>query len=111
MSQETFERPYITFFNKQFIGQEDEGTVVVLDKFETLNLNPYVVVVEDKSIINIYSLVDPDRHYLFKIEECKRLYISSPFRIPSVRQHCQRKHPNEQREILPPSGVHVFDPE
>ena len=76
MSQETFERPYIIFFNKQFIGQEDKGTVVVLDKFETLNLNPYVVVVEDKSIINIYSLVDPDRHYLFKIEECKRLTVS-----------------------------------
>ena len=76
MSQETFERPYITFLNKQFIGQEDEGTIVVLHKFETLNLNPYVVVVEDKSIINIYSLIEPDRHYLFKIEECKRLPFS-----------------------------------
>jgi hypothetical protein len=85
MSQETFERPYITFFNKQFIGQEDEGTVVVLHKFETLNLNPYVVVVEDKSIINIYSLVEPDRHYLFKIEECKRFPFSQSFRIPSIR--------------------------
>jgi hypothetical protein len=82
MSQETFERPYITFFNKQFIGQEDEGTVVVLHKFETLNLNPYVVIVEDKSIINIYSLVEPDRHYLFKIEECKRFSFSQSFRIP-----------------------------
>jgi hypothetical protein len=47
--------------------------VVVLDKFETLNLNPYVVIVEDKSIINIYSFVDPNRHYLFKTEECKWL--------------------------------------
>lgn len=73
MSQETFERPYITFFNKVMLNK---GTIVVLDKFETLNLNPYVIVVEDKSIINIYSFVDPDRHYLFKIEECKRLPYS-----------------------------------
>ena len=42
-----------------------------MDKYETMNLNPYVVVVEDKSIINIYSLIEPDRHYFFKIDECK----------------------------------------
>jgi hypothetical protein len=70
MSQEIFERPYITFLNK---NQSIRGSnVVVLDKYETLNLNPYVIVVEDKSIINIYSFIDPDRHYLFKIEECKQ---------------------------------------
>jgi hypothetical protein len=50
--------------------------IVVLDKYKTLNLNPYVVVVEDNSIINIYSFIEPDRHYLFKLEECKLLIYS-----------------------------------
>ena len=44
LSQETYERPYITFFNKK---EPNKGTVVVLNKLETLNVNPYVVVVED----------------------------------------------------------------
>jgi hypothetical protein len=84
--------------------------IVVLDKYKTLNLNPYVVVVEDNSIINIYSFIEPDRHYLFKLEECKLLFYFIIFRIPSIRRYCQRKHPNEKLEILPPSGLHVFDP-
>jgi hypothetical protein len=93
MSQETFERPYITFFNKL---QHNKSTVVVLDKYETLNLNPYFLVVEDKSILNIYSFVEPERHYMFKIEECKWFLFLLYFRIPSIRRGCQRKHPVEQ---------------
>jgi len=37
--------------------------VVVLDKYETLNINPYIIVMEDKSMLNIYSMLEPDRHY------------------------------------------------
>lgn len=44
MRHETFERPYITFFNKL---QSNKSIAISLDKFETFNLNPYVVVVED----------------------------------------------------------------
>lgn len=71
MSNETFERPFITFFAKQYNGQESEGTVIVLDKYETLNINPYIIVMEDKSMLNIYSMLEPERHYQFKVEDCK----------------------------------------
>ena len=70
MSHETFDRPFITLLNR---AQSNMGKFIVLNKFEILNLNPYVVVVEDKSIINIYSFIEPHMHYLFKIEERKRL--------------------------------------
>lgn len=44
MRQEIFERPYIIFNRK---AAQIKATAVVLDKFHILNLNPYVVVVED----------------------------------------------------------------
>ena len=42
MRQEIFERPYITFNYK---AASIKAKAVVLDKFQILNLNPYVVVV------------------------------------------------------------------
>ncbi len=46
-----------------------------IDKYEIINVNPYVVVLEDKSVMNIYSLIEKNKHYRFKIEECKILNI------------------------------------
>ena len=45
----------------------------VIDKFEVFNVNPYILVLEDKSILNIYSYLDQDKQYRFKINECKPL--------------------------------------
>ena len=64
LSNEIFDRPYMTYFFKKYtVNTDDEGIVNVLDKYETVNLNPYIVVMEDKSMINIYSMIDQSRHY------------------------------------------------
>jgi hypothetical protein len=68
MSNEVFDRPYQTYYFKAF-NADDEGLIRPIDKFETVNLNPCIIVMEDKSILNVYSMLEPDKHYFFKIEE------------------------------------------
>lgn len=50
LSPEVFERPQVTHYKKQ----EDAGFFQVIEKFEMRNLNPYVLLMEDKSTLNIY---------------------------------------------------------
>jgi hypothetical protein len=54
VSQEVFERPHLSFFNKN----EEAGKFQVIDKYEIRNLNPYVFSMEDKSTLHVYSLLE-----------------------------------------------------
>lgn len=81
MSNEVFERPYLTYYFKVY-NADEEGLLRPIEKYETVNLNPYIIVMEDKSIVNIYSMLEPDKHYFFKIEECKGLAcVIASFRV------------------------------
>ena len=75
ISNEIFERPFLAYYMKGKNGIYDGGSgkIQVIDKFEILNVNPYILVLEDKSILNIYSYLEQDKHYRFKINECKTL--------------------------------------
>ena len=74
MSAELIERPYILYYMKT-IHNDDPGVWQIIDKYEVVNVNPYTIVLEDKSLLNIYSMIDPGKHYRYKIEECKFYYF------------------------------------
>ena len=75
ISNEIFERPFLAYYLKDKNGVYDGGSgkMQVIDKFEVFNVNPYILVLEDKSILNIYSYLEQDKQYRFEINECKPL--------------------------------------
>lgn len=53
------------------MSSDEGGLLQVIEKQEMMNVNPYVLVMEDKSMMNVYSMIDQAKHYRFKVEECK----------------------------------------
>ena len=67
-AEETYERPIVSYVSK---GAISEGKI---EKYEVLNINPYIIVVEDRTRLNIYNMIQKEKHQSFKIEDCKHLY-------------------------------------
>jgi hypothetical protein len=82
LSNEIFERPFLIYYLKA-LGSEEGGILQLIDKYEMINVNPYTVLLEDRSILNIYSYLEQDKHYRYKINECK-LFTNfyATYRIP-----------------------------
>ena len=53
-----------------------------IEKYDVFNLNPYIIVVEDQTILNFYSMIEPSKHFFHKTEDCKiTLIFNFYFRI------------------------------
>jgi hypothetical protein len=68
-ANEVIEKPFYTYYLKS--SAEEGGILQVINKYEMININPYIIVLEDRSIINIYSYLEQDKQYRYKINECK----------------------------------------
>ena len=54
---DVLDRPFYSYYIKA-LNCEDGGILNIIDKYELLNINPYTLVLEDRSIINIYSYLE-----------------------------------------------------
>lgn len=69
VSNEVLERPFVTYYTSR--SDESGGILQIIDKYEMVNYNPYMIVLEDRSVINIYSYLEQEKHYRYKLNDCK----------------------------------------
>ncbi len=85
-AEEIFERPIVSYVSKGAISETK------IEKYEVQNINPYIIVVEDRTRVNIYNMIQKEQHHSLKIEDCKfKDYLIIIFRILAVCGTCQRK--------------------
>ena len=73
-----------------------------------MNLNPYIIIMEDKSMFNIYSMLEKDKTYRFKLEECKFSYFYI-HRVHAICGYDKRAALARRGKILSPPDMHVLD--
>jgi hypothetical protein len=50
-AEEIFERPIVSYVSKGAISETK------IEKYEVQNINPYIIVVEDRTRVNIYNMI------------------------------------------------------
>lgn len=50
-AEEIFERPIVSYVSKGAISETK------IEKYEVQNINPYIIIVEDRTRVNIYNMI------------------------------------------------------